>query len=375
MSKQSKKQDISLFYKSIDFLTLKIKEKNLNISEIEEKLYLPQNSFDVYQWVKQKIDILYKFFLVFQWLVFWNKKKIYDLYDQDLNKLWQLTLKNENIKNIPKNVIDSLELSSLFFSSYRSSLYDILKYFKISSNEQWVVKRIDYCVDFKWLEVFQFTEKYLKEIHKKNKEYIWLTWLDKKKLNEWHTELNYWKVTTYLRYFTEKNTLRIYDKVLDCVDNDLKRKVNWENPYKKYIDSDLPILRIEIQKKSQSLKHLKNNSLNFLIENIDSLFWDYLKRYFEEKFFDLDFDYNSINWKQLHLAKQEKDKRIWHIYKMARAYLKSIQQIEWEKQLHRFIYDEYPELDNIKMFDLLDPFEIQDYYSWINETLSPDILY
>lgn len=375
MSKQSKKEGISIFYKSIDYLTLKIKEKNLNISEIEEKLYLPQNSYDVHQWVKQKIDILDKFFLVFQWLVFWNKKKIYDLYDQDLNKLWQLTLKNENIKNIPKNVIDNIELSGLFFTSYRSSLDDILKYFKISSSEQWVLKRIDYCVDLIWLEVFQFLDKYLLDIHKENEDFVNLTGLDYKKLIDWHKNFNYWKCRTWFKKNSEANNFRVYDKILDCVKNDLKLKVNWENPYKKYIDSDSPILRIEIQKKSQWLKHLKNNSLNFLIENIDSLFWDHLKRYFEKKFFDLDFDYDSINWKQLHLAKQEKDKRIWHIYKMARAYLRSIQQIEWEKQLHRFIYDEYPELDNIKMFDLLDPFEIQDYYSWITETLSFDILY
>jgi hypothetical protein len=63
------------------------------------------------------------------------------------------------------------------------------------------------------------------------------------------------------------------------LDQHKKTKINGENPYKDYLNSNVPITRNELSKKK--FDNLRNNSINWIFDNIESLFFDYLLWFFE----------------------------------------------------------------------------------------------
>lgn len=296
-----KKYDVKIIYQNIDFINVKILEKNKNLKIIEENIKTVYPYWDL---LDSKIEMkkLYnnlvlfdKFILVFSWFAFSNQKKIYNIYDEDKNKIWQITLKNQIKLKSNNNVIDSLELSWLFFKCYESYFLEFLEYFWISLEKNWILKRLDYCIDIQWLEVFELLE-FLKNIHKNTKNVNSITATDKKAILENNVDFKYWKQEIYKNFFSEHNDLKIYDKILDILENYLKRKVNGKNPYQDYLDSDLPIVRIELKKKK--FKNLTDNSIKWVFQNIEALFFDYLKRYF-----DIDLSLYLRSWKNSKLKK------------------------------------------------------------------------
>lgn len=271
----SKKYDIKITYQNMDFVVLKLKNKNRNVENIEENIKrvypykdLLDKDIEITK-IYNTLKLFDKFILTNTWLAFSDQKKLYNIYDFDKNKIWQLTLKNDIKMKSNINVIDSLELSWLFFKCYDNYFFDFLEYFWISFEEQGIIKRLDYCVDFQGIEVFEFQE-YLKDLQKKSKIINWLTATDLKALKENNIIIKYWKKEIYINFISNHNDLKIYDKILDILQNYLKRKVNWENPYKDYIDSDFPITRIELKKKK--FDNLTDNSLKWVFQNIEALF-------------------------------------------------------------------------------------------------------
>ena len=358
----SQKHDIKIIYSNIDFIRIKLIDDD-SLNYIQNTLKTVYNYQDILlnntDFTKLQNISLFdkKFFIFYSWLTFWNQKKLFDIYDIDKNKIWQIVIKNSDHRKIWKNVINSLELSWLFFKCYESYFYNFIEYFKIDTFQKDILKRVDYCIDVKGIEVQEITQ-YLKEVYKKSKNVNWLTHSDKKKLWEINTDLKYWKTETFINFFNSLNDLKIYDKVLDLVDNYMKRKVNWKNPYGDYIDSDLPITRIELKKKWESFSNIQDNSIDFILDHIQEFFYDYLKRYF---FIDLSLYKNedsiSLNWKKIYLAKQEKQKKILHSFIMAKAYLKNIEEYTSKKELYKFLFELYPEINTINPLDLLDEFE------------------
>lgn len=342
----SKKNNINICYKKIDFLKIKLlKEDNYNLRNIEFQLIHPTISQDIYnseiKEVKNKKILFEKFFVVYAWLVYGNQKKLYDIYDFDKNKIWQIVLKNEVPTKSNKNVIDSIEFSWLFFKCYEKYLDHFLKYFRISKNRQDLVKRLDYCIDIEWLEVFQLIA-YIKELHRKTKNIYGLSATDIKAISHNSTNIKYWKQEIYVNFFSAHNDLKIYDKILDILQNYRNRKVDGKNPYQSYLDSDNPIIRIELKKKK--FQNLRDNSINWVLDNIQALFFDYLLKYFE-----VDFSYYvwkdlTLNWKQIFLAKEEKEKSLFHAYTMAKAYLWTIEDFVWEDWLQHFMHEISPSI-------------------------------
>lgn len=361
--KFSKKNDIKIIYKNIDFLVLKLETKNINLKNIEQnikKVYPYNELLETKIWIEKiynTLKIFDKFVLINAWLAFSEQKKLYNIYDFDKNKIWQLTLINKEKLKSNNNVINSLELSWLFFKCYDEYLDNFLTYFWINCEKQNIIKRLDYCVDFKWIEVFQFQE-YLKDLQKKSKIVNWLTATDIKELKENNINIKHWRQEIYMNFISNHNDLKIYDKILDILQNYMKRKVNWENPYRDYLESDFPITRIELKKKK--FNNLRDNSIKWVFQNIEALFFDYLKRYF---IVDLSF-YNwinkTLNWKKIFLAKEEKTKKFFHSLNMFLAYWKNLEEMLWETEFYKLLYKNYPKLESLKELELLDNFEIYD---------------
>lgn len=360
--KFSKKFDIKVIYQNIDFIVLKIETKNKNLRDIEENLKsvytFKELSIDFdFKRIPNSLKLFDKFVLVHAWLTFWNQKKLYDLYDFDKNKIWQIVLKNTWVIKRNNNVINSLELSWLFFKSYNEYFLQILSYFWIEDNKQNIIKRIDYCVDFKWIEVFELSE-YIKKIYIKSFSIKTLNSSDLKKLKETNKEVKIWNQTTYRRYETTHNDLKIYDKILDILQNYKKRKVNWKNPYADYLNSDFPITRIELKKKK--FNNLTDNSLNWVFNNIEALFFDYLLRYFDIDLSLYAWVDKTLNWKKIFLAKEEKSKNLYHSITMLLAYAKNIEELTSKENLFKILLNKYPELEKLSSLSLLDEFETHE---------------
>lgn len=355
-----KKYDLKIIYKNIDFINLKILDKNKNVKYIEDNIFsiypyttLINNEIELNKLYNTKI-LFNKFVLVFSWLAFSNQKKLYNIYDFDKNKIWQLVLKNDIKIKSNNNVIDSLELSWLFFKCYDEYFLNFLEYFWIDDDKNWVLKRLDYCVDIQWIEVFELLD-YLKNIHKKTKNVNSITATDKKIILQNNVDLKYWRQEIYKNFISEHNDLKIYDKILDILENYLKRKVNWKNPYQDYLDSDFPIVRIELKKKK--FKNLIDNSINWVFNNIEALFFDYLKRYFDIDLSMYIWVDKTLNWKKIFLAKEEKSKKLFHSLTMFLAYGKNLQEMLWENEFYKILFKNYPKIESINSLDLLDEFE------------------
>lgn len=366
-----KKYSIKIIDNRIDYLTLKIWVKNSNTINLENYLSLVydyetiQNKQNKIEHL-QNINISDKFYIINNWLAFWNQKKIYSIYDKDKNKIAQLILKNESNLKKNRNVINSLEFKWLFFKCYKEYLQDFFLFFWISTKDKDIIKRIDYCIDLQWIEVFELLE-YLKDIYKKSKNVNSLTATDKKILQENNSDITYWRAITYKNFFSNYNDLKIYDKILDILENYKNRKVNWKNPYADYLSSDFPITRIELKKKK--FTNLTDNSIKWVFQNIESLFFDYLLRFFVINLSFYIWINNTLNWKKVFLAKEQKSKSLFHSITMALAYLNNIKELAWENELYKFLYKNFPELENIKPIDLIDEIWLSDFFTWISDDL------
>ncbi len=324
----SKNNKIKIFDSRVDFLTVKIvKTKSIQFS-IEDNLSYPYSTEeinlidDIFK-LNNKLILFNKFIILFTWLAFNNQKKIYWIYDSDKNKIWQIVLKNSSKIQTNKNVIDTLEFKWLFCKHYMDCFDDFLNYFWVNKNQSWIVTRLDYCVDFKWIECFELLN-YLKFEHKVTQNVNGLSSSDKQKYydlinSEWyiiskdkkqylnnHIDFQFWRQPIYKNFRSAHNDLKFYDKILDLLDNHRKRKINWVNPYQDYLDSDNPITRVEVKKKK--FQNLKNNSINWLFENMESLFFDHLLRYMTIDLSLYIWVDVSLNWKKNFLAEEKKTK-------------------------------------------------------------------
>lgn len=359
-----KKFDVKIIYKKIDFLVVKILFKNKNLLEIQENIKfcypyneLVQSDADMKK-LYNSLILFDKFVLVYSWFAFSEQKILYNIYDFDKNKIWQLTFKNDKKLKSNNNVMNSLELSWLFFKCYSDYLDNFFNFFWIQKDQKNIIRRLDYCVDFQWIEVFELLD-YIKNIYKKSKTVNWLTSTDVKMLKENNIDIKNWKQEIYKNFFSTHNDLKIYDKILDILDNYKNRKVDWVNPYQYYLDSDFPITRIELKKKK--FNNLTDDSLNWVFNNIEYLFFDYLLRYFEIDLSLYVWVDNSLNWKKIFLAKEEKSKKLFHSITMFLAYAKNIENLTSRENLFKIILKNYPDLEKISALDLMDEFEQYEF--------------
>lgn len=392
----SKNHDIKLLDFRIDFLTLKIQKSYSIILNIENNLLKIYDIDDIknisdLNLLTNKLILFNKYYVLFTWYAFWEQKKIYSILDIDKNKIWQIILKNDLIQKKNKNVLNYLEFKWLFFKCHSDDLNLFLDYFSINKNQMKIVSRLDYCLDILWIEVHILLQ-YLKELWKYRKNVNALTATDKRKIYNSsdipdkiktklknkkdlskkdydiiinsNIDIKYWIQTTYTDYKSSHNDFKVYDKILDILDNYLKRKVNWVNPYQSYIDSELPITRIEVKKKK--FDDLTDSSLFWLQDNIQKLFFDHISRYLNIDLSLYIWTDISLNWKKIFLAKEKKQKSLYHSMIMARAYLENIKLLSDEDNLYKFIYESYPELENIKPLDLMSVLDVSDLFIWIN---------
>ncbi|MCT4617307.1 MAG: hypothetical protein N4A38_03805 [Candidatus Gracilibacteria bacterium] len=386
----SKRNNLEVFYKNIDFLTIWIERKDF--TEKLEKLTKVCSYDDISNANNSLTDILLKFpivritdkfFFVFSGLTFNNKKQIYSLYDYDRNKIGQIVLRNEEqIKSSEKNIKNQIELSGLFFKCYQDYLNEFLDKLEVNRYEQDIIGRIDYCVDFKGLEVFKIVKYVSDRVKKTVKVYNDLPRADRKKLmREKNAEVKYGNQTVGLAIKGSRQDFKVYDKTLDIVENYLKRKVDGKNPHAEYIKSNSPIFRIEVKRKSASMTDLKDNSLNYFFENLEALFFDYIKRYF-----DIDLSYFVANLKKVDrsknfLAQDVKYKKLERTLKMFKAYGETLKLWGGNKFLKKKFADIFPEADKMSYFEALPQEMLEDFLQLptdkmdANDFLEKDFMY
>lgn len=370
---------VEFIYQNIDYLTCKIQSINLNILDFQEKLNISYNhKFDIEKNLNsitslQHIKLFETFYLINLWNIFNWQLDIYWIYDIDKNKIWSIAIANKFKIKKNNNVISKLELTWLFFKCYSNYLNNFLNYLDISRKDNDILKRIDYCLDIKWIEVFQLLE-YLKNTYKRTRNVLDLTATDKLAIQNskgYQSDMKYWLQETYKKILWSSNELKIYDKILDLIQPWLiHRKVKWVNPYQDYINSNLPITRLEMLKNSNWLMKMENHSIDFMFENIQDLFFDYLKRIFD--CIDLSilvWENIWLNWKKIFLAKTEKEKDVFRCMQMIKSSFATVNDILWKEASYKLIYDLFPEIENIKPIELLDYWDIQDYFSWVSETI------
>lgn len=384
MPKTRNAQKIQIIYKNIDFVKLKITNDLLPFflsksSKEYDKFTFSDLRMKDFTWYK----IFDKYFIVNFWEISNKTKHRFDIVDKDKNKYWNIifTLK-EYKSNIPY-----LELWGLFFKTndvqvnendeklpymLRFDLFhEFLEYFSISTKERSVIKNLQFCCDFSGREVFQIL-KYLKKWKDYKKVPVLdLTAFDYKKLMQKEGRIEYWKVTTGLTIPWTYNKLIVYDKILEQLQVYLWRLINWVNPYQDYINSDVPICRIEVEKKSAAFSHIEDNSMEWIFENIEALYFDYLTRYFKidfRKFSTISIE--NLNWKTNHFAKKKKEMKLLHSMNMFNAYSKNLQVLMWKWAFEKYCLSKFPDLQQKHITDYLDEFEILDHLYFNDEKWS-----
>lgn len=362
------KHKLQIYYENIDWLTAEIKSNNQNIVDITTQLLTTYNHKRDIEKTEKHIEffkykkILDKFYLLNLWAIFGWQLQVYWIYDIDKNKIWSFVYKNPVIQKNNYNAFTYVELTWLFFKCYPKYLDLMLEHFGVDRESNWILKRLDYCVDFIWIEVPEILD-FLCDVHKKQKiqDYNWLTKSDLEKLKEWNKSMKFWKTETWRKFTNNSNSLVIYDKWLDIVQNYLKRQIEWKNPYQDYIDSENSITRIELKKTTSAFAKIQDNSINTMFTRIRPLYFDYLKRYFICDFSLLTWQKISLNGQKINLAKQQKEINILHSLNMAKTYLKNIDIVLWRKALFKFIFELYPDIEQTSSLDVMDEFDAYDF--------------
>lgn len=280
----------NLYYKWIDFMTVKI-QKDLDIIKkiddtIQDQVYIEGQT-------NNKVYKMWMFNIVYYWLVFWNQIKIYNVLDQKNNLVIQIRVKQDTWKK-NNNVTSNIEFKGVFFRAYKSKLHDILSIFKVDLDKPKIMLRIDYCIDLQNIKLEEI-EEYKKEyngtiqIIKQNNDINDMI-RDIKKVNKPTIEIQRKKNMVYKKYKTERNELKIYDKRFDIFMNHLYTRVDNQKGlfYKHYLDSEVPITRVELKKKSRSIRELWLGTINDVLDKIETLFYNYIKRVYNIDFFLID---------------------------------------------------------------------------------------
>jgi len=358
---KSKNQKFYIFYKNLDWLKIKLVKANLN--DFVEVCPHIHNSFDFR--TKKNINE-FSYYPLFDWINIINYWKIgtskrrFDLVDDSLNKFGNIIFA---IKEYKSN-ISFIELSWLFFKEYFDYFDKLIDLLCIDRTQNWLVKTVDYCIDLCGIEVFDIIEFLKQEKDYKGMFVEWLSATDLKKIIDKKWLIKYWKQITWLTMKGTYNDLKIYDKILDILDNYMHRKINWVNPHNSYINSDLPITRIELRKKWECFLHIRDNSLNFILDNIEKLFFDYLRYTFNFDFQKVSFlPIESLNWKKIFLAKEVKRKKLFHSILMFKSYWKNIIDLLWQKEFEKFCLQTFPDLQNKDLLQYWDIFELHDFFN------------
>lgn len=246
-----KTNSLSVYYKGIDYLTVRISDK----TELAQTLYWLVENSNTYV-LKDGIHITYF------WNVNGNRLKVLHVLSETSQIIATIHLKLPK-PNDKKTVYSDIEFTGLFFTSYSDLLPYFFELFEINPHTQKIVSRIDYCIDFQWINAHDFSKRYSRN-QKKTKE------------------VKVRGITTWYYLKSDRHEIAVYNKMLDIIDKKKYEIVaRWELPYACYKNADQPpITRIEYRKNSKGIKELADSSLNSLFEHIHQ----YAIDHFEENF-------------------------------------------------------------------------------------------
>jgi len=367
MGKTLNPRKLTIINRKIDFYKIKINDDLLKY--IEDKSYRIYNNLTFRDFKLDEFDwlVLFDKFIIVNFGTIWNTKQRFDILDFDLNKVWNIIYALVDYKSN----ISYLELSWLFCNSYMDYKEDFFKFLHINTKINWILKKIDFKIDVVGKETFQIIQ-FMKDKDYKNALVEWLSAFDKKKVLDTKGLIKYWKVITWLTIKGTYNNLVIYDKILDILDNYLSRQIDWVNPYQEYLDSNLPITRIEVSKKWESFQHIANNSIDWIEKNIEALYFDYLKGFFVVDFRKICiWTIESLNGKTNFIAKKQKELKLIHSLNMFQAYGRNLKYLLWQSGFEKETFKYFPELENRNILDYTDNIDIKDYFDNISDYIYP----
>lgn len=337
-----KQNTVSLYRKSIDYLTLRLKENSVFLKNIA---WLVENNNT------KHLD--HGFTIKYISNVYGDRLRRFDILSETWEMLAQLRLRNPAktpppvefksefhdkpiFINLPTpnepQVFTEIEFVWLFFLAYSDYLPYFLELLEFNPTAQKTVSRIDYCFDICWIDCHSFLKKYFTNFK----------------------EVRTHKVDgrdTWQMIKTDRIELATYNKLLDIIENGkLKIVSEWLNPYQRYFDPWKPITRIEYRKNAKSCKELPDSSLNGILAVIESHACDYVNDNFKIDFRELSWTKKYIPVNQTvesydrntdPLIASKVKERLYRSSKMAESCLKSYSELTSKEEMFNELYSKY----------------------------------
>lgn len=163
-----------------------------------------------------------------------NKYSFYNLYDKNLNLIWQLCITTP--LNTDSKLYNKLVLYWTFFNFFYEDFYkDIFDFFWVTLESK--ITRFDLKIDIPWLPISKIPFK-----NQKITKFVEKSWL----------------ITWRSKEVLQRYKFRVYDKKLDILDNNFQTKMSvWGNfPYNEVLleNKNTPLTRLELQINSKYIK-------------------------------------------------------------------------------------------------------------------------
>ena len=260
------KRWVGLYYSNIDYMTIKLADNSTIIQNLREMS--PERD--------RKVIREGEFIIRFESIIYGWSWTVLRIYDNKGNKIWCIHIKNEVLKEdgtkkTNTNISTDVEFTGDFWKMYSDQFPFFCDYFGIDPKKEWLVKRMDYCIDIGGIDCNDFFNFYRRTDLEKN-------W----SMNQ-SPAFYLWDRLTSWTDMTDRHELQIYNKkieILNPLKNKQKIKTNsWEKPYLKYIREDFEITRIEYRSMSRAMRESKW-SINYCFEYAQQLMVSYIKKYY-----------------------------------------------------------------------------------------------
>lgn len=186
-----------------------------------------------------------------------------------------------------KNVSSDVEFVGLFWTAYEHFFEDFCDFFGIDVLQKNLCKRIDYCVDVSGIHSHDLLKlAYDKREVESQGELLKLSKAKRKKLKpaKIHALGGF---VTWRKFKGSTNDLVIYDKRLDVLDKKkytivsvaMMEGLEADRPYKRYLDGDVPITRVEFRKRANSFRDLADNSIASVFKHVEQQMADFFGKH------------------------------------------------------------------------------------------------
>lgn len=288
------KNGLSVFYRNVDFLTVKLPKLPVGVPT-DSFSDSERNLLALYGIVPNSDTLFFDFGgfrVTYHDTVSGGRLKVLHVTDPLGQIVAMVHVEIEVPGKKSKNVSSDIEFVGLFWTAYKHYFEDFCDFFGIDVRAKRLVKRIDYCVDVSGIHSHDFLKlAYRSASVDSPTALISVPKKKRKRLKPAKTH-SLGGFVTWQKFPGGTNDLVVYDKRLDVLDKKkftivttaLMEGLEADRPYKRYVEGDVPITRVEFRKRSRSFRDLTDDSIAYLFGHVEQQMADYVG-----KLFDFDF--------------------------------------------------------------------------------------